>query len=59
MIEIANLYMHLVLVSLYCLILQTFTYDIICNVSQTRTSMKDKYKQYIIYNVTNRLYTLI
>lgn len=48
MIEIANLCMHLVLLSLYCLILQIFTYDIICNVSQTRTGMKDKYKQYLI-----------
>lgn len=48
MIEIANLCMHLVLLSLYSLILQIFTYDIICNVSQTRTGMKDKYKQYLI-----------
>lgn len=48
MIEIANLYMHLVFLSLYCLILQIFTYGIICNVSQTGTDMKDKYKHYLI-----------
>lgn len=48
MIEIANLCIHLVLLSFYCLIFQIFTYDIICNVSQTRTGIKDKYKQYLI-----------